>query len=96
MIIELLYIFIFTVIITLGVYAADFLARFTPAWLRKRKVNRRIIKQAKAAGAWGDPEKLGGRALELYARKVWGIYREQSETDAALRLRIYSKRKGQF
>lgn len=67
-----------------------------PEWKRKREVNRRIIRQAKAAGVWGDIEKMGGKALELYARKVWGIYREVDETDAHLRFRIYSKRKGQF
>ena len=96
MITALFYIFLSGALFSLGMYAVDFLIKFIPAWIRKQKVNSRIIRQAKAAGAWGDPEKLGGRALELYARKVWGINRNQSETDAALRLRIYSKRKGQF
>ena len=38
-------------------------------WHRRRKVDRRIIRQAKENGAWDKrPIPLGGRALEL---KAW-------------------------
>lgn len=49
-----------------------------------RKVaDRRIIRQAKAIGAW-TPQAAGGRALELLA-KEYGIKREEGETDRQLR-----------
>lgn len=54
--------------------------------IRRRKIDRRIIKQAKALGIWDKPEALGGRALELYAKKI-GLKREPRETDASLRRR---------
>ena len=54
--------------------------------LRKRKRDRRIIRQAKAAGAWDLPWKLGGRALELKA-EGYKIKRKPGETDACLRIR---------
>lgn len=54
---------------------------------RRRKVaDRRIIRQAKAIGAW-TPQAAGGRALELLA-KEYGIQREAGETDRQLRGRI--------
>lgn len=54
---------------------------------RRRKVtDRRIIRQAKAIGAW-TPQATGGRALELLA-KEYGINREEGETDRQLRGRI--------
>lgn len=56
-------------------------------WIRRRKLDRRIIKQAKAVGVWDEPKALGGRALELYAKKKHGIEREPGETDASLRRR---------
>lgn len=90
------FVFCFAVAFSLGTYATEAALKIIPVLFRKREVNRRIIRQAKAAGVWGDIEKMGGKALELYARKVWGIYREVDETDAHLRFRIYSKRKGQF
>lgn len=55
-------------------------------WNRRRKVDRRIIRQAKAAGIW-TPEAAGGRALELLA-KEYGLHREPGETDKDLRIRI--------
>ena len=55
-------------------------------WHRRRKVDRRIIRQAKAAGIW-TPEAAGGRALELLA-KEYGLHREPGETDKDLRIRI--------
>lgn len=54
---------------------------------RLRKLDRRIIKQAKAVGVWDEPKALGGRALELYAKEKHGIKREPGETDASLRRR---------
>ena len=56
-------------------------------WIRCRKLDRRIIKQAKAMGVWDWPQALGGRALELYAKEKRGIKREPGETDAELRRR---------
>ena len=54
---------------------------------RRRKVaDRRIIRQAKAIGAW-TPQAAVGRALELLA-KEYGIQREAGETDRQLRGRI--------
>lgn len=54
---------------------------------RRRKVTgRRIIRQAKAIGAW-TPQAAGGRALELLA-KEYGLKREEGETDRQLRGRI--------
>lgn len=56
-------------------------------WHRRRKTDRRIIKQAKAAGVWEKPLRLGGRALELKAWKKFKIKRQPGETDADLRRR---------
>jgi uncharacterized membrane protein len=54
---------------------------------RRRKVtDRRIIRQAKAIGAW-TPQAAGGRTLELLAEE-YGIKREEGETDRQLRGRI--------
>lgn len=52
---------------------------------RRRKLDARIIRQAKAAGVWNT--NAGGRALELYAREC-GVRKYAGETDAHLRLRI--------
>lgn len=57
-------------------------------WYRRRKVDRRIIAQAKATGAWDKlPIVLGGRALELKAWKDFKIEREPDESDNFLRYR---------
>lgn len=53
---------------------------------RRFKRDRRIIRQAKAAGVWGKPQLLGGRALELYAKKKHGIKRKPGQTDRSLRM----------
>lgn len=55
---------------------------------RRKVTDRRIIRQAKAIGAW-TPQATGGRALELLA-KEYGIKREEGETDRQLRGRIMS------
>lgn len=58
---------------------------------RRRKVaDRRIIRQAKAIGAW-TPQAAGGRALELIGEE-YGIKREAGETDRQLRERIMQAR----
>lgn len=57
-------------------------------WRRQRKIDRRIITQAKGAGVWDKkPIVLGGRALELKAWQDFKIKREPGETDAHLRRR---------
>lgn len=53
---------------------------------RRKVTDRRIIRQAKAIGAW-TPQAAGGRALELLA-KEYGLKREEGETDRQLRGRI--------
>ncbi|MDO4321914.1 MAG: hypothetical protein Q4C61_05250 [Lachnospiraceae bacterium] len=58
---------------------------------RQHKVDRRIIKQAKAAGAW-TPKLAGGRALDFLA-KEHGLSREPGETDSQLRSRIIKEGK---
>ncbi len=57
---------------------------------RRKAIDRRIIRQAKAIGAW-TPQAAGGRALELLA-KEYGIKREEGETDRQLRERIMQAR----
>jgi|GEM_PF-3761530 len=52
---------------------------------RRFKTDRRIMRQAKAAGIWENPQMLGGRALELYAKKKHGIKRKPGQTDRNLR-----------
>lgn len=54
--------------------------------IRKRKRDRRIKAQAKAAGGWDNPAILGGRALDLKAKEL-NITREPGETDRELRIR---------
>lgn len=53
---------------------------------RRKVTDRRIIRQAKAIGAW-TPQAAGGRTLELLAEE-YGIQREAGETDRQLRGRI--------
>lgn len=57
---------------------------------RRKVTDRRIIRQAKAIGAWA-PQAAGGRALELLAEE-YGIKREEGETDRQLRDRIIQTR----
>lgn len=63
---------------------------------RKRKRDRRIIKQATAAGVWSKPEVLGGRALELKAWQDYKIKRKPGETDACLRLRCMNAAENEY
>lgn len=58
---------------------------------RRRAMDRRIIRQAKATGAW-TPQAAGGRALELLAGE-YGIEREEGEADRQLRDRIMAAAK---
>lgn len=53
---------------------------------RRKVTDRRIVRQAKAIGAW-TPQAAGGRTLELLAEE-YGIKREEGETDRQLRGRI--------
>lgn len=53
---------------------------------RRKVTDCRIIRQAKAIGAW-TPQAAGGRTLELLAEE-YGIKREEGETDRQLRERI--------
>lgn len=53
---------------------------------RRKVTDRRIIRQAKAIGAW-TPQAAGGRTLELLAEE-YGIKRKEGETDRQLRGRI--------
>ena len=46
---------------------------------RRKAIDRRITRQAKAIGAW-TPQAAGGRALELIGEE-YGIKREAGETD---------------
>ena len=64
------------------------LAAHFKRWYRRRKVERQIIRQAKAIGAWDKrPTPLGGRALELKAWQDFKIKKLPGETDAELRRR---------
>ena len=56
---------------------------------RRKVTDRRIIRQAKAIGAW-TPQAAGGRTLELLAEE-YGIKREEGETDRQLRGRIMAE-----
>ena len=56
-------------------------------WNRRRKVDRRVVRQAKAAGVWDKPTCLGGRALEIKAWKQYKIKRLPGEPDKELRRR---------
>lgn len=56
--------------------------------LRRKKNDRRIIRQAKASGAWDkNPTPLGGRALELKAWEDFKLKRRPGESDVSLRCR---------
>lgn len=73
---------------SLGIAGLLVLAAYIKRQIRRKKTDRRIIKQAKALGAWDKrPTPLGGRALELKAWEDFKIKRQQGETDAELRRR---------
>lgn len=63
---------------------------------RKRKRDRRVIRQAEAAGVWDRVYALGGRALELKAWKDYRIKRKPGETDACLRLRCMNAAENEY
>lgn len=65
-------------------------------WYRRRKVDRRIVRQAKAAGVWGNPRALGGRALAIYAWEYCGLVRKPGETDKELRRRCFDKAEEEY
>ena len=71
------------VIIAPLLYLKDYIKRRN----RRRKTDKRIIRQAKAAGVWDKPYILGGRALELKAWEDFRIKRRAGETDVELRRR---------
>lgn len=57
-------------------------------WYRRRKIDRRVIEQAKALEVWDKkPIVLGGRALELKAWEEYRIKRKAGESDPHLRRR---------
>ena len=64
--------------------------------LRRRKRDRRIIRQAKAVGVWDKPQALGGRALELKAWQDFKIKRKPGETDACLRRRCMNEFENEY
>mgnify|MGYP001860132511 CR=1 FL=1 len=82
----LLWIPFLLMLIICGVAALIILIAHIKRKHRRKVTDRRIIRQAKAIGAW-TPQAAGGRALELLA-KEYGIRREEGETDRQLRGRI--------
>lgn len=82
----LLWIPFLLMLIICGVAALIILIAHIKRKHRRKVIDRRIIRQAKAIGAW-TPQAAGGRALELLA-KEYGIQREAGETDRQLRSRI--------
>lgn len=54
---------------------------------RQRKIDQRIKRQVQAIGLWDHPQRLGGRALEIYAWEWHGLKRLPKETDKELRYR---------
>ena len=74
-----------------GLFLLTILLELIARWCRRRKVDRRVIRQAKAAGVWNNPKALGGRALELYARKKHRLKRKLGESDKGLRVRCAKK-----
>lgn len=73
-----------------GVAALIILTAHIKRKRRRKAADRRIIRQAKAIGAW-TPQAAGGRALELIGEE-YGIKREAGETDRQLRERIMQAR----
>lgn len=65
-------------------------------WYRCRKVDRRVIRQAKAADVWEKPQVLGGRALELKAWKDFKMKRRYAESDADLRRRCMNAAENEY
>lgn len=65
-------------------------------WYRRQKVDARIVRQAKAAGVWGNPRALGGRALAIHAWEYYGLVRKPGETDKELRRRCFDKAEEEY
>ena len=80
------YIIVFAAFMFLVVTIA-WMAFFIKRWHRRRKADRRIIREAKAMGIWDRPHVLGGRALELKAWEDFKIRRLPNESDVLLRYR---------
>lgn len=77
--------------LSLGLIGLLVLAARIKRKYRRKRTDRRIIRQAKILGAWDKrPTPLGGRALELKA-KACGLKRAPEETDWKLRARIAAK-----
>lgn len=72
-------------------FLLELIIRTLRRWHRRRIVDRRVIRQAKAAGVWDNPKALGGRALELYVWKNHKLKRKPGELDKDLRLRCAKK-----
>lgn len=53
--------------------------------VRRRQLDRWIRARAEALGVWDNPNVLGGRALELWAKEHYGLKRQPGETDRELR-----------
>ena len=73
-----------------GVAALIILTAHIKRKRRRKAADRRIIRQAKAIGAW-TPQAAGGRALELIGEE-YETKREAGETDRQLRERIMQAR----
>ena len=81
-----------TIVSIVTAAAIAWTALFIKRWRRRRKVDARIIAQAKAAGVWDkQPIVLGGRALELKAWEDFKLKREPEEPDAHLRRRYMAE-----
>ena len=80
------------VLLAVGIHIFCRAMRRYREWKRRNEADRRIIRQAKAIGAWDKrPTPLGGRALELKAWEDFKIKRLPGETDAQLRRRCMAK-----
>ena len=75
---------VFTLIESIFIFVQA-LSAYVQKKIRLWKVKRRIIRQAKAAGAWSIPI-AGGKVLDMYA-EAFGLKREPGETDVHLRAR---------
>lgn len=80
-----------TVLIYIAVEVTVVIIEKTIRWHRRRKADRRIIRQAKALDVWDKkPLVLGGRALELKAWQDFNIKRKPGESDTHLRGRCFT------
>lgn len=84
----IMWIVLIVIAIVVMVAASVVLIAILRRWYRRRKMDARIIRQAKALGVWNT--NAGGRALELYAREC-GVKKLAGESDPHLRARIKEK-----